>query len=90
MKNFVLLLGLAASVCCALASFVLVSTPLWVSFFFTVLSVVYIVYTAVFTKWELFSVGNVFMILPAVFTDSEDGSANFAWLKWGVSITEKE
>jgi hypothetical protein len=51
---------------------------------------VYIVYTAVFTKWELFSVGNVFMILPAVFTDSEDGSANFAWLKWGVSITEKE
>lgn len=90
MKNFVLLLGLAASVCCALASFVLVSTPLWVSFFFTVLSVVYIVYTAVFTKWELLFVRNGFVIIPTVITHSDDESANFVWLKWWVCITEKE
>lgn len=90
MKNFVLLLGIAASVCCAIASSVLVSAPLWVSLFFTVMAVMYIVYTAAFTKWELLSIGKGFVILPTVLIASEDESTNFVWLKWCVCITEKE
>jgi len=90
MKNFVLLLGIAASVCCAIASSVLVSAPLWVSLFFTVMAVVYIVYTAAFTKWDLLFIRNGFVIIPTVITYSGDESTNFVWLKWWVCITEKE
>lgn len=88
MKNLVLLISVVASICCAIASY-LIGLPLLVTLLFTAMSILNIWCVAAFTKWEFTDIEGNFVLIPTIVVTDVDQDLGIAWLKWGVTISEK-